>query len=148
MLSICISLLFYTGAAYSHLEFLSQSGGNHQGGFGIDHELGLSSTQDFVIPRTDPPPASQMPYLAPQVSDVDGSVQGLFIRTGLMQQGVLDSASDTFGNILARVPIKVEPGERIFHDPACKSKIFRVHCQDRHSGIRESGQNFEPRILF
>ena len=26
-----------------------------------------------------------------------------------MQQGVLDSASDTFGNILVRVPIKVEP---------------------------------------
>ena len=26
-----------------------------------------------------------------------------------MQQGVLDSASDTFGNILARVPIKVQP---------------------------------------
>jgi len=114
-----VSLKFewhWTGAAYTHLEFLSQSGGNHQGGFGIDQELGLSTTQDFVIPRTDAG-ATIVPQVAPQVSDVDGSVQGLFIRTGLMQQGVLDSASDTFGNILARVPIKVQPGAQIFHDP-------------------------------
>ena len=40
---------------------------------------------------------------------------GLFIRTDLMQRNVLDSNTNSFGNILARVPIKVQSGGVIFH---------------------------------
>ena len=68
-------------------------------------ELGLRG--DFGV--------TAVPSKAPFVADLYGSVHGLFIRTDLMQRNVLDSNTNSFGNILARVPIKVQSGGVIFH---------------------------------
>ena len=70
-------------------------------------ELGLRG--DFGV--------TAVPSKAPFVADLYGSVHGLFIRTDLMQRNVLDSNTNSFGNILARVPIKVQSGGVIFHEP-------------------------------
>jgi len=51
------------------------------------------------------------------VVDINGSIHGVYIRTNLVSDGTLDSQNGVFSNILARLPINVNPGGIIFATP-------------------------------
>ena len=51
------------------------------------------------------------------VVDINGSVHGVYVRSNLVSDGTLDTQNGTFSNIMARLPINVNPGGIIFTTP-------------------------------
>tara|TARA_R110000737_G_scaffold129543_2_gene161808 strand:- start:1376 stop:2467 length:1092 start_codon:yes stop_codon:yes gene_type:complete len=72
-------------------------------------EMGFDGNSDITLNST--------PTISPNVSDLNGSIHGVYIRTNLVSNGTLDSQTGSFANILARIPINVNSGGIIFSTP-------------------------------
>tara|TARA_R110000803_G_scaffold11657_2_gene34693 strand:+ start:9205 stop:10311 length:1107 start_codon:yes stop_codon:yes gene_type:complete len=73
-------------------------------------EMGFDGKSDITILSTGT-------TISPNVSDLNGSIHGVYIRTNLVSNGTLDSQTGSFANILARLPINVNSGGIIFSTP-------------------------------
>lgn len=94
------------------------------------------------------------------VSDVNGNIHGLYLRTDLVSDGVYDSQSKSLSHILAKIPIKVNFGGVIFYNSfeGVNHKIeldkrhidnIRVRLTDERNRLIDlNGLNFTIAILF
>eukprot|EP01052_Picozoa_sp_SAG31_P031857 SAG31_NODE_3425_length_4290_cov_171.943927_4_plen_346_part_00 len=89
-----------------------------------------------------------------KVIDMNDEIHGLYLRTSLTTDGVLNAETGQFGNILSRIPISCNPGGIIFHVPSNSThklqitppviKYVRVQLTDDHNRILDlNGMNFQ-----
>ena len=68
--------------------------------------------------------------VSPNVVDINGSIHGVYIRSNLTSQNLIDSQNSNLSNILARVPIQVQSGGVIFFNPRDSLFKAKVKIQD------------------
>ena len=118
-------------------------------------ELGLEPGVNQSIQEND-----NVNAFLPNVVDINGSIHGLYLRTNLTSNGVLESNSKSLSTILARIPIRVNFGGIIFYDSfegqTHKTKldireISNIHIRltdERNRLINLNGNHFTCSIQF
>tara|TARA_R100000773_G_C4221286_1_gene120368 strand:+ start:5281 stop:6261 length:981 start_codon:yes stop_codon:yes gene_type:complete len=118
-------------------------------------ELGIEAGVNQPIQEND-----NVNAFFPNVVDINGSIHGLYLRTNLTSNGVIESNTKTLSTILARIPIRVNFGGVIFYDSleghTHKVKldvrsVNNIHIRltdERNRLINLNGNNFTCSIQF
>ena len=117
-------------------------------GCSIEFRSGITSTS-----ITD----QELMFLTPHAIDMSNSVRGVYVRTNLTTTSTMDTQTSNFSKILSRIPITVNAGGVIFHEPknsthkallklsTVKTIIIRL-TDERNRLLDLNGLNFQVAI--
>ena len=92
---------------------------NDEQGFYIVSPTENRATNELFYSRiiNEADPEYYYKFLSPNCIDINNSTRGVYVRTNLTTISTLDTQTGSYSAILARIPIQVNTGGIIFHNP-------------------------------